>query len=397
MHRGYTCLWRKIWSNAVLAEPGKRFSRLEAWLYITNVLSTPIDDEASGLKRGEFVASIRQLAEYFNWSRGAVLRFLEILSENSMIMRVGHQAGQEAGHFAVCNYDTYNSPRDTWRDTGRDTECAVEQEAEHLNVCDKDTYNVPRDTGRQGVCNIYNNNSSNRNKDTPASAKASAGAPAHAYSSAGAPAHAYSSAGKPTEPLVPAGEPPSATAPANERCGLARRSFSEGGKILPELYKQHNQLLPEVKVVTAERLRRCRSRINQAVRDGCLEQYLADFAAAVKKAQQTPFLRGEGARGWRASFDWFVANHVNIYAVLEGKYDQPSLKLRLASQWTVGSPAVADSSVGVPAGASVGVPAEALAKAGGNHATDRTDFDCEPGGTSSRRTSRGDPIYRPRQ
>jgi hypothetical protein len=29
-------------------------------------------------------------------------------------------------------------------------------------------------------------------------------------------------------------------------------------------------------------------------------------------------------RGWRASFDGFVANHVNIYAVLEGKYDGPA-------------------------------------------------------------------------
>src|SRR5512141_2737830 len=79
--------------------------------------------------------------------------------------------------------------------------------------------------------------------------------------------------------------------------------------------------LPEVKALTAERLRKCRSRINQAVRDGCLEQYLAHFGEAVKKAQSTPFLCGEGARGWRASFDWFVANHVNAYAVLEGKYD----------------------------------------------------------------------------
>jgi hypothetical protein len=58
MHRGYTCLWRKIWSNPVLIELGKRFSRLEAWLYITNVLAAGMDDEAAELKRGEFVASI---------------------------------------------------------------------------------------------------------------------------------------------------------------------------------------------------------------------------------------------------------------------------------------------------------------------------------------------------
>ena len=96
-----------------------------------------------------------------------------------------------------------------------------------------------------------------------------------------------------------------------------------------------------MKALTAERLKKCRSRIDQAVRDGCLEQYLADFTAAVKKAQQTPFLRGEGSRGWRASFDWFVANHVNIYAVLEGKYDSSAF-----AKASAGQPAVSSAKVG---------------------------------------------------
>jgi hypothetical protein len=103
-------------------------------------------------------------------------------------------------------------------------------------------------------------------------------------------------------------------------------------KILLELYQQHNQFLPEVKALTSERLKKCRSRIDQAVRDGCLEQYLEDFKAAVKKAQQTPFLRGEGNRGWRASFDWFVANHVNIYAVLEGN---TTVRTKLQWKWRI--------------------------------------------------------------
>ncbi len=309
MHRGYTCVWRKIWSNAVLAEPGKRFSRLEAWLYITNVLAAGIDDQAAGLKRGEFVASVRQFAGYFNWSIGAVHRFLETLLQNSMIMRVEHlaehPAEQEAGHFSVCNYNTYNAPRYAERNTERNAE--------------RNTFKEVFKESKKEI------------KDTPAFAKAPAGMPA----------------------------------------SLASRSVSEGWpKILLEMYQQHNQALPEVKALTAERLRKCRSRINQAVRDGCLEQYLSDFVAAVKKAQQTPFLRGEGARSWRASFDWFVANQVNVYAVLEGKYDPPSLTLRRA-----GSPAVAS--------------AKADSNNGGGN--DNASF----GG--SRRTSRGDPIYFPRQ
>ena len=198
----------------------------------------------------------------------------------------------------------------------------AEQEAERFIVCNYSTYNPERNTKRNGERNTQRNTIKEGIKEVVNEVEKDTHSP-------------------------------------------AARDVPVSPKILLEIYQQQNQSLPEVKALTAERLRKCRSRIDQAVRDGCLEQYLADFSAAVKKAQQTPFLRGEGTRGWRASFDWFVANQVNIYAVLEGKYDGP------AAAPTNGN--------------------------GGNHAISSPNFDCEPGGTSSRRTSRGDPIYRPRQ
>jgi hypothetical protein len=67
------------------------------------------------VKRGELVVSVRQLARSFNWSHGNAQRFLALLVENSMISRVVreslHPAVHEAGHFIVCNYDTYNPAR----------------------------------------------------------------------------------------------------------------------------------------------------------------------------------------------------------------------------------------------------------------------------------------------
>lgn len=54
-----------------------------------------------------------------------------------------------------------------------------------------------------------------------------------------------------------------------------------------------NQSLPEVKALSSERQKKRRSRINQAVRDGCLELYLAGFTAA-KESSAEPFLSGEG-------------------------------------------------------------------------------------------------------
>jgi hypothetical protein len=315
MYRGYTCLWRKVWSNPILAEPGKRFSRFEAWLYITNVLASGKDDADAGLKRGEFVASIRFLAKTFNWSHAMAQRFIDQLLENSMITRVIHQsihpAIQEAGHFIVCNYETYNSPRYAERNTGRYAE----------------RYKL-KEVLKESKKNI---------KDKLSSAK------------------------------PPADMPTSATAPAG-MSAEASAKVDVSPKILLEIYQQNNQALPGVKALTSERLKKCRSRINQAVRDGCLEQYLADFTAAVQKAQQTPFLRGEGVHGWRASFDWFVANQLNIYKVLEGKYDGPT--------------------AGPNHG---GVNGNGTFNSGGS-----CPQDAQRQGTV-RRTSRGDPIYVPRQ
>jgi hypothetical protein len=208
-----------------------------------------VADENTGLKRGEFIASIRFLALTFKWSHAMAQRFIDQLLENSMITRVIHEsirpAIQEAGHFTVCNYETYNQPRYGKRYTER--------------------YKI-KEVIKEGLKEV-------EKKDT----------------------HVPSGDGVPVSP-----------------------------KILVDIFRQNNQSLPEVKALTSERLKKCRSRINQAVRDGCLAQYLEDFKAAVKKAQQTPFLRGEGSRGWRASFDWFVGNHVNIYAALEGKYYGPA-------------------------------------------------------------------------
>jgi hypothetical protein len=95
-----------------------------------------------------------------------------------------------------------------------------------------------------------------------------------------------------------------------------------GTETLFDIYEQENKQLPQLKARSQDRLAKCRSRIDQAARSGCLEQYLKDFRAAVSKAQSTPFLCGDNERGWRADFDWFVANHTNPYRVLEGKYDR---------------------------------------------------------------------------
>lgn len=73
--------------------------------------------------------------------------------------------------------------------------------------------------------------------------------------------------------------------------------------------------LPEVLKLTPERRRKILARIEAEA------EFPRKFLSAVQKATRTPFLCGAGSRGWKAGFDWFIANDTNYVAVLEGRYD----------------------------------------------------------------------------
>ena len=118
------------------------------------------------------------------------------------------------------------------------------------------------------------------------------------------------------------GTPVTSPPPGKERCSPAPQSLSletEPEELLA-IYEAERGALPPAHIFTAERRAKC-------------AQWLAagftadDFRAAVRRAAKTPFLAGAGERGWRASFDWLIADAGNARKVLEGEYapsQQPS-------------------------------------------------------------------------
>lgn len=92
---------------------------MEAWLWLISREARGVDDPKSGLKRGEFCASRRQLSQAWGWSRSSVQRFLEDLQKgpDPMIESLGHKMGQFAEQFSICKYETYNPVRDKKWDT----------------------------------------------------------------------------------------------------------------------------------------------------------------------------------------------------------------------------------------------------------------------------------------
>ncbi len=83
---------------------------------------------------------------------------------------------------------------------------------------------------------------------------------------------------------------------------------------LLEIYDTERGSLPCAERLTVERRRQCVLRLAVGLSTD-------EFALAVRRAAQTPFLAGAGDRGWRANFDWFVANDTNVRRVLEGCYE----------------------------------------------------------------------------
>lgn len=70
------------------------------------------------------------------------------------------------------------------------------------------------------------------------------------------------------------------------------------------------KVLPKIRDFTESRRRRVSLRVKQGLT-------LERFTEAVKLCTQKPFLRGEGNRGWTATFDWLMQNDTNITRVFE--------------------------------------------------------------------------------
>jgi hypothetical protein len=79
------------------------------------------------------------------------------------------------------------------------------------------------------------------------------------------------------------------------------------------IYEAERRELPPAGAMTRERRGRCERWLAAGFTPG-------QFRAAVRCAALTPFLTGDGSRGWQASFDWLIANRSNVRKVLEGEY-----------------------------------------------------------------------------
>lgn len=120
---GYLKLHRRFFDHDLWKQK-REFSSAEAWidLLASARFETSPGTKIIGLKkyiwnRGQVLASVRFLAERWNWkSNGKVLRFLELLKSETMIV-IETEQGQQV--ITICNYNRYNPVSD---ENGTETE-----------------------------------------------------------------------------------------------------------------------------------------------------------------------------------------------------------------------------------------------------------------------------------
>lgn len=126
---GYIRISRKMFGGEDLFWAERRvFSRAEAWIDLIGMASwrdrtVMLKGIAVQLARGELIASERFLCERWDWSRGRVRRFLELLAELERIStRNDHAASHLAAILIISKYETYQSSRATDDTSDRTTD-----------------------------------------------------------------------------------------------------------------------------------------------------------------------------------------------------------------------------------------------------------------------------------
>lgn len=109
----FLMLSRAYFEHALWTEP-RVFSRAEAWLDCVRLAAWRAHRRLIGgmmieIPRGGIVASERFLSDRWQWSRTKVRSFVDLLSEDRMIIRKKDQ-GQTL--LLLCNYERFNTPKD---------------------------------------------------------------------------------------------------------------------------------------------------------------------------------------------------------------------------------------------------------------------------------------------
>lgn len=151
--RGFFAIDRGVWDHPLFAR--EKFSEREAWLWLLSGAAWAdtrirIGKSMIGLRRGQLAFATRFLAEKWMWTHSKVVRFLNRLKSDTMIVT---EPKRDATLITICNYEKYQSSRnasETQTETPPETEVKRSRNKEEENK-QSNNQQIKEDTSLRSV------------------------------------------------------------------------------------------------------------------------------------------------------------------------------------------------------------------------------------------------------
>lgn len=153
MSEGWISIHRKI-RECVIWDYDEPFTRRDAWIDLLLLANhrdkdTLFDGKKITIKRGQYLTSVRKLAEEWGWGKNKTLAYLRLLEECEMITR---DADSRRTLITIVNYDIYQSENIEERTVTGQSEDSKGTATGHRRATNNNDNNVNNENNK----NIYN-------------------------------------------------------------------------------------------------------------------------------------------------------------------------------------------------------------------------------------------------
>lgn len=131
---GWISIHRKI-RECVIWDSDEPFTRRDAWIDLLLLANhrdkeTIFDGEKITIRRGQYLTSVRKLAQEWHWGKDKTLKYLKLLEECEMITR---DADSRRTLITIVNYCLYQDKSDDVADSNKDSEQTVNRHSSATN------------------------------------------------------------------------------------------------------------------------------------------------------------------------------------------------------------------------------------------------------------------------
>lgn len=159
---GWISIHRKI-LNCIIWDTDEPYSKRDAWIYLLlkanhEDKTIVFDGHREEIKKGQYLTSIRKLAEKWHWGKDKTLKYLKLLEECEMIVR---NADSRRTLITIVNYGSYQGEGKKEQTVSRQFADSEQTVRRHSSATNNNDNNVNNDNNENKNTCIFRTSNSN--------------------------------------------------------------------------------------------------------------------------------------------------------------------------------------------------------------------------------------------